>query len=118
LAAWRIYNINKTNRLLQEVIDERLKAEEKLRESEEKFRVLAEKAVVGIWIIRDKAIKYANPMTTEIFNYPLQELINKNPMELVLDVDRPLMWEHLRLRLKGNSTNVSYQFRGLTKVAS
>jgi len=106
---------SRISRELQKEIDERKQTELKLRESEEKFRVLAEKAVIGIWIIRNKAIKYANPMTVEIFKYPLEELIDKNPMELALNVDRAIMWEHLGLRLKGNSTNVSYQFRGLTK---
>ena len=86
-----------------------------MRESEEKFRVLAEKAVVGIWIVRDKLIKYVNPMAAQIFKYPPEELIDKNPMELVLEEDRPKMLEHLVMRKKGNSTNLSYQFKGLTK---
>lgn len=106
---------SRISRELQKEIDERKQTEIKLRESEEKFRVLAEKAVIGIWIIRDKLIKYANPMTAEIFKYPPQELIDKNPMELVLDTDRPIMWEHLAQRLKGKGTNMSYQFRGMTK---
>jgi PAS domain S-box-containing protein len=106
---------SRISRELQKEVEERIQTELKLRESEEKFRVLAEKAVVGIWIIRDKLIIYANPKAAEIFNYPPGELINKNPMELVLDEDRAIMREHLVLRKKGNSTNMSYQFRGMTK---
>lgn len=105
----------RVTRELEKEIDERKQTEQKLRESEEKFRVLAEKAVVGIWIIRDKLIKYANPMTAEIFNYPPGELIDKNPLELAHEEDRPKMLEHLVLRKKGNSTNLSYQFKGMTK---
>jgi PAS domain S-box-containing protein len=106
---------SRISRELQKEVEERIQTELKLRESEEKFRVLAEKAVVGIWIIRDKLIIYVNPKATEIFNYPPGELINKNPLELVLDEDRAIMREHLVLRKKGNSTNMSYQFRGMTK---
>jgi PAS domain S-box-containing protein len=106
---------SRISRELQKEVEERKQTELKLRESEEKFRVLAEKAVVGIWIVRNKSIIYANPKAAEIFNYPPQELINKNPMELVLDEDRAIMREHLVLRKKGNSTNMSYQFRGMTK---
>jgi PAS domain S-box-containing protein len=105
----------RVSRELEKEIDERKQTEQKLRESEEKFRVLAEKAVVGIWIIRDKSIKYVNPMSAQIFNYPPEEMINKNPLELVLEEDRPTMLEHLVMRKKGNSTNLSYQFRGMTK---
>ena len=106
---------SRISRELQKEVEERKQTELRLRESEEKFRVLAEKAVVGIWIVRDKLIIYANPKAAEIFNYPQEELINKNPMELVLDEDRAIMREHLVLRTKGNSTNMSYQFRGMTK---
>jgi PAS domain S-box-containing protein len=60
-------------------------------------------------------IKYANPMSAQIFKYPPEELIDKNPLELVLEEDRPKMLEHLVMRKKGNSTNLSYQFRGITK---
>lgn len=105
----------RVSRELEKEIDERKQTEQKLRESEEKFRVLAEKAVVGIWIIRDKSIKYVNPMSAQIFNYPPEEMIDKNPLELVLEEDRPKMLENLVLRKKGNSTNLSYQFRGMTK---
>ncbi|HEX2966707.1 MAG TPA: PAS domain S-box protein, partial [Syntrophorhabdaceae bacterium] len=41
-------------------ITERKKAEEALRESENKFRDLAEKAVVGIYIAQDRLFKYVN----------------------------------------------------------
>jgi PAS domain S-box-containing protein len=105
----------RVSRRLEKEIDERKQTEQKLRESEEKFRVLAEKAVVGIWIIKDKLIKYANPKSAQIFKYPPEELIDKNPLELVVEEDRPKMHEHLVMRKKGNSTNLSYQFRGMTK---
>ncbi|MFC2146697.1 ATP-binding protein, partial [Acidobacteriota bacterium] len=39
---WRINNIHKTNRLLERVIGDRLRAEEKLRESEKLYRTLIE----------------------------------------------------------------------------
>jgi PAS domain S-box-containing protein len=105
----------RVTRALEREIDERKQTEQKLRESEEKFRVLAEKAVVGIWIIRDKVIKYANPMSAQIFGYPPGEMIDKNPLEMVIEEDRPTMAEHLVMRKKGNSSNLSYQFRGKTK---
>ncbi|UCH92302.1 MAG: PAS domain S-box protein, partial [Candidatus Aminicenantes bacterium] len=100
---------------LEKEIDERKLTEQKLRESEEKFRVLAEKSLVGIWIIQDNIIKYANPMSAAIFAYPLEDMIDKNPLELVIEEDRPLFTERLVQRRAGSGKILSYEFKGLTK---
>ena len=105
----------RSNLALEKEIDERKQTELKLRESEEKFRVLAEKSVVGIWIIQEGIIKYANPRSATIFGYPLVDMIDKNPLELILPEDRPLVEENLQARLAGTTTTLSFEFRGLNK---
>jgi len=54
---------------------ERLRAEEALRESEEKFRSLAEQSLQGIFVIADGHVVYANPMMMTITGYDLDELV-------------------------------------------
>jgi PAS domain S-box-containing protein len=105
----------RVTRELKKEIHERKQAEEKLRESEEKFRALAEKSFVGIWIIQDHAIKYANPRSLEIFGFTLEEMIGKNPLELVIEEDRPKMTQQLAEGMSGSNNTMFYQFKGITK---
>jgi diguanylate cyclase (GGDEF)-like protein/PAS domain S-box-containing protein len=54
---------------------ERLRAEAALRESEEKFRSLAEQSLQGIFVIANGRLVYANPMMATITGYALEELV-------------------------------------------
>ena len=45
--------------------------------SEIDFSILAEKSLVGIYLIQDGVFKYLNPKLAEIFEYTVEELINK-----------------------------------------
>jgi PAS domain S-box-containing protein len=105
----------RVTRALEKEIEERKLYEQKLRESEEKFRVLAEKSLVGIWIIQNQVIKYANPGSLKIFGFTLEEMINKNPLELVAEEDRPLVTRHLEERMNGAGNTRSLEFKGITK---
>jgi len=104
------------SRKLEREINERKRTEGKLRESKEKFRVLAEKSVVGICIVQDNTIKYANPRLSEIFGCPPEEIIGKNPLELVVEEDVPQVTENLAKRMAGSDDAISYEFRGHTKT--
>ena len=53
-------------------ITERKQAEESLAESEEKFRLLTENSTMGIFIIQDFKIVYANSSFAEVFGYRLE----------------------------------------------
>ncbi|MCD8489210.1 MAG: PAS domain S-box protein [Desertifilum sp.] len=59
-------------------ITERKQAERALRESEIKFRSLAESATAGIAIIRGKRLLYVNPAAEAIAGYTQAELLNCN----------------------------------------
>ncbi|MFC2140870.1 nitrogen regulation protein NR(II) [Acidobacteriota bacterium] len=99
---------------LEKEIEERKQTERELRESEEKFRTMVEKSLVGIRIIRDNTIKYANPRSIEIFGYTRDEMIGKNPLELVIEEDRPGVSQHLENRMKATGNTESIQFKGIT----
>jgi len=95
---------------------ERKRTEQALRESEEKFRSLAEKSLVGVYLIQNGIFKYINPRLAEIFGYTVEELINKKgPKDLVLPEDWPMVEENLRKRISGEVKSIHYDFRGITK---
>ena len=50
-------------------LTERKKTEQALRESEKKFRELAEKSVVGIYLMQNGVFKYVNSRFAEILGY-------------------------------------------------
>jgi diguanylate cyclase (GGDEF)-like protein/PAS domain S-box-containing protein len=50
-------------------ITDRMKARDALEESENKFRNLVEKAIVGVYLVQDHVFKYANSKCAEIHGY-------------------------------------------------
>jgi len=95
---------------------EHKQVEEALRESENKFRSLAEKSLVGIYLIQDGIFKYVNPKLAEIFGYRVEELIGKRgPRDLTLHEDWPVVEKALRRRISGKVKSIHYNFRGITK---
>ncbi|MFX0007766.1 MAG: ATP-binding protein [Promethearchaeota archaeon] len=75
-------------------INERKKVEDDLRESEEKFRSIAEFSDVSIAIIQDDLFKFINPKLMEIIGYSRQEVEMWRPKELF---ERLLFPEDLNL---------------------
>ncbi|TFF88995.1 MAG: PAS domain S-box protein [Promethearchaeota archaeon] len=57
-------------------ITDRKKAEKALKESEEKFRTIAEQSVIGIKILLNDKITYLNKAYAEIIGYPYKEIKN------------------------------------------
>ena len=58
-------------------ITERKHMENILRESEERFRTLTEKSLVGVYVIQDDLFRYVNPAFAEIHGYEPEEIIDK-----------------------------------------
>ena len=101
-------------------ITARKKMEDALRESENKFRNLVEKSLVGVYLIQEEnsryVFKYANLTEGEIFGYSVEEMVGRmGPDDLVFPEDRPLVRENIRRRLAGESESMHYFFRGLKK---
>jgi two-component system, cell cycle sensor histidine kinase and response regulator CckA len=97
-------------------ITERRRAEEALRESERKFRDMAEKSVAGIYLVQDGVFKYANPKFAEIFGYEVEEISGiMRAEEAIFPEDWPMVEENLRKRLSGELTSLHYEFRIVTR---
>ncbi|MDW8308177.1 MAG: PAS domain S-box protein, partial [Verrucomicrobiales bacterium] len=77
-------------------ISERKQAEQALRESEERFRLLAEASLAGIYLFRSDRFVYVNPAFAAIFGYRPEEIVGRlGPLDLVHPDDRPLVIENI-----------------------
>ncbi|HEX2739427.1 MAG TPA: PAS domain S-box protein, partial [Rubrobacter sp.] len=95
---------------VQNDVTERQRTQEELRQSEERFKVLAQEVVEGILLIENGRIIDANRSVTEMFGYELEELIGKEAIELTL----PEIRELVRRRIADEDTTV-YESEGLKK---
>jgi PAS domain S-box-containing protein len=81
-------------------ITEQKRTEEELRQSEERFKVLAQEVVEGIILSENGKIIDANRSVTEMFGYGLEELIGRNAIELT----SPECREMVRQRISDEDT--------------
>ena len=87
-----------------------------LRQSEEKFRKLTEKSVVGVYIIQDGMLTYVNPKFAKIFGYKVTEMVNKmEARAVVLPKDWLRSKHYIEKRISGEYGAVNFQFRGVKK---
>ncbi len=103
------------------ILSERIAArEEALRESEETFRLLSEQSLVGIAIIQDDLCKYVNQVSSEIFEYPVEEILKwdlEELSEVVHPDSRAFAVEQAREKQRGGKdTVINYDFRVITKT--
>jgi PAS domain S-box-containing protein len=98
-----------------EDITERKKAENALRESEEKFRVLAETAPPAIVLVQDEGFVYVNPAMCRITGYSERELLAMKHWEWAPVDDWELIRERGRARLRGEPVPSQYEQRVLTR---
>ncbi len=97
-------------------ITNRKKAENALRESEDKFRQIAEFSLIGIYLIQDGIFKYVNPMLAEIFGFTVDEMIDKiGPKDVTTPDSYKIVERNITKRLSGEIESIHYEFQGLTK---
>ena len=93
-------------------ITARKQAEEALRKSEEKYRVLVENASDAIFIAQDGTIRFANKRTLELFGYETKHLYSVPFGEHIHPEDREMVVDRHFKRLKGDTGLPSdYSFR-------
>ena len=93
----------------------RKQAEEELRKSEEKYRVLIENANEVVLVAQDGMLKFVNPKATELTGYSKDELMSRSFVDFVHPDDRETVVELYLRRLKGEETPHIYLVRIIDK---
>jgi PAS domain S-box-containing protein len=98
-------------------ITERKRVEEKLRESEEKYRNIVETANEGILIINNEAlITYANKKLADMLGYTLQESIGRPVWDFLTEEAKAIVKLNLKNRCLG--IDDSYELKFIRKDGS
>ncbi|MBY8987488.1 MAG: PAS domain S-box protein, partial [Candidatus Lokiarchaeota archaeon] len=103
-------------------VTEMVKAEQRIKESEEQFRTISEQSLMGISIIQDEKIKYVNKTLADILGYSIKELLSWAPGEFFKTIypeDRKKIIEFANKRGKEfENTFQYYEARGIHKSGS
>lgn len=95
-------------------VSDRRRAEQALRDSEARYRALAEGSIAGICIVQDDRIRFANQALCDIFGYARPDALLGQPVAILSAPE-----EHDRLeanrhrRLRGEPAPKRYQYKGV-----
>ena len=87
-----------------------------LRESEKKFRMLADTAAAAIFIYRDTTFLSVNATSQKMTGYSQEELLRMNFWDVVHPAHRDMVRERAAARLRGDDVVSRYEFKIVTKL--
>jgi PAS domain S-box-containing protein len=94
-------------------------AEAQLIEMTERFRLLSESSLTGIYLIQDGVFRYVNPALAKMFGYAPEEIIDTlGPTDLAHPEDKSAVAENVRRRVAGELDEIRYEIRGKHKAGS
>lgn len=111
----RTSELTKINQKLQEEINERNLAEEALRESEEKFRVLADTSAAAIFVYQGKRFISVNHATETITGFSKDELLRMDYLDFIHPDFKEMVIKRSQARQRGEPALPRYEFKIITK---
>ncbi|MDP2862804.1 MAG: PAS domain S-box protein, partial [Desulfobacterales bacterium] len=96
-------------------LESRIRAEDDLRESEEKYRNLFENAAEAIFVVQDGKLVFLNPMAAIMTGYSGEELMARQFAEFIHTDDRDMVIDRHVRRMKGEEFPHIYSFRIIHK---
>lgn len=92
-----------------EDISTRIQAEQALRESEEKYRNLVERANDGIAIIQEGRVAFVNPSLLRMWGGAIEQVLNTSLTKYIAPEEIPKVVERYRKRMAGESVESTYE---------
>jgi PAS domain S-box-containing protein len=99
-------------------VSDRKVAQEALKSSEEKYRMVVENASEAISITQDGIVKYFNPKLLKSTGYSAQEIKSIPFLDFIHPDDRKLVAERYQRRIRGEVVPISYEYRVTGKDGS
>ena len=105
---------------LEKEVSERQRIEEALRETEAKYRIMAEESLAGVFILQDDKFRFVNPALADIFGYDPSDIIDQmGPSDLKQPDEKRYYSEQGRGQVSIEVGEMRYRtFRGLHKDGS
>jgi PAS domain S-box-containing protein len=94
---------------LEQIINNLRDTEIALRESEEKFRNVVERASDGIALIYDSKLKYVNPMLAELIDVPVDSMIDTSLIDYIYPGELSKFQKYLKKKSAGENLRSVYQ---------
>ena len=98
---------------LEKEFAEYKRAEKSVDESEEKFRILAEASMVGIFIFQDMKFTYTNPAVTTIFEDSAENFLKKGPIHYTHPDYHQASEKYIMSQFSENPDTKPFIFKGL-----
>lgn len=102
-----------------EDITERKLAQERVGEGEERFRVIAEQSMLGLVILQDNAIRFANQAVSDINGYSIEEMSNWDTRDMAKAIHPDdlafAMDQSRKKQVGGPGALAHYSYRIITK---
>lgn len=84
-----------------------------LRIAPETYRLLVEESLLGVYLVQDERLVYANRKLAELFGYSRDEILEvPSVLDLIAKSHRDTVREAMRQRLQGEINAIEYTVRG------
>ncbi|MFC1461962.1 PAS domain S-box protein [Verrucomicrobiota bacterium] len=93
-------------------------AEERLRESEEKYRTFVERANDGIAIVQDGVLKFVNRRLAEMLGHPVSDLLDASMLDYIPPENHAHIGDMHKRRLAGEDVPDLYEMRAIRSDGS
>jgi diguanylate cyclase (GGDEF)-like protein/PAS domain S-box-containing protein len=82
----------------------------------ETYRLLVEESLLGVYLVQDERLVYANRKLAELFGYTREEILQiPSVLDLIASSHRETVRDSIRARLAGEISNIEYTIRGRRK---
>ncbi|MFP4632295.1 MAG: PAS domain-containing protein [Halobacteriales archaeon] len=85
---------------------------------EERYQRLVEQNLVGIYLLQDGVVRFANPRAAEIFGYTVDEVEGLDVLELIAPEDHETVRRNMRRREDGDTEEIRYEVGAVRKDGS